>query len=58
MPWSAMKQATVCQHPGSNDQEIADEPDWGQGHHNHHVGYLNRQHRLAGLTHDGDHEPI
>lgn len=49
-----MKQATVSRHPGSNEQEIQDEPDWGQGHHNHHVGFLNRQHRYAGLTHDGD----
>lgn len=56
MPWSALKQAVVTQHPGSSTKEVEDEPDWGQGH-NHRIGYLNRQGRLAGLTHDGDHDP-
>jgi nitrate reductase (NAD(P)H) len=40
--------------PGSSEQEIAEEPDWGAGHE-HRIGYRNRQNRYAGITHHGDH---
>lgn len=56
MPWDALKPAVVSRHPGASSQEIEDEPEWGRGH-NHRIGYLNRQGRLAGLTHDGDYDP-
>lgn len=56
MPWNALKPAVVTSHPGSSNKEIEEEPDWGYGH-NHRIGYLNRQGRVAGLTHDGDHDP-
>lgn len=41
-------------HPGSSDQEVADEPNW-DGVHQHRIGYLNSSNRVPGLTHDGDH---
>lgn len=56
MPWDALKPAVVTQHPGSSGKEIEEEPEWSRGH-NHRVGYLNRQGRFAGLTHDGDFDP-
>jgi len=56
MPWDALQPAVVSTHPGSSTEEIEDEPNWGQGH-NHRIGYRNRQNRLAGFTHDGDHDP-
>lgn len=56
MPWDALKPAIVSNHPGSSEKEISEEPNWGRGH-NHRIGYLNRQNRIAGLTHDGDYDP-
>lgn len=56
MPWDALKPAIVSGHPGSSEQEIEEEPNWSRGH-DHRIGYLNRQGRLAGLTHDGDYDP-
>ena len=40
---------------GSSQKEIDEEPDWGAGH-NHRVGFRNNTDRVAGFTHDGDHE--
>ncbi|KIW68544.1 hypothetical protein PV04_04483 [Phialophora macrospora] len=56
MPLPAPRCPYVRTHPGSSEQEIADEPDWGAGH-NHRIGYRNRHGRFAGLTHEGDHDP-
>lgn len=53
MPMPAPKQARVTRHPGSTKQEIADEPEWN-GNHQHRIGFINRQNRVAGITHDGD----
>lgn len=44
---------SVCSHPGSTNEEIAREPDWGAGHENR-IGVQNTQDRLPGLTHSGD----
>ncbi|KEF55898.1 uncharacterized protein A1O9_07478 [Exophiala aquamarina CBS 119918] len=44
----------VLHPPGSSQQEIADEPDWHSGH-NHRIGYRNKDDRVAGFTHDGEH---
>lgn len=55
MPLSAPRYPHVRYHPGSSEQEIADEPEW-TGQHDHRIGFLNRQNRVAGLTHDGDHD--
>lgn len=56
MPWNKLSPANTTNHPGSSEQEIADEPNWGAGH-NHRIGYRNRQGRNPGYTHDGDHDP-
>lgn len=56
MPWDALKPAVVSGHPGSTEKEISEEPNWGRGH-NHRIGYLNRQGRFAGVTHNGDYDP-
>ena len=40
---------------GSSQEEIDEEPEWGAGH-NHRVGFRNKADRVAGFTHDGDHE--
>lgn len=43
----------VQEHPGSSQQDIEHEPDWTEGH-DHRIGYLNRQDRRPGFTHEGD----
>ena len=40
---------------GATKKEVDEEPQWGAGH-NHRVGFLNKQSRVAGFTHDGDHD--
>lgn len=56
MPWDALKPAIVSQQSGASEQEIEEEPNWRRGH-DHRIGFLNRQGRFAGLTHDGDYDP-
>lgn len=56
MPWDKLTAPVVSSNPGSSEQEIGDEPDWGTGH-NHRIGFRNRQGRTPGFTHDGDHDP-
>lgn len=56
MPWEKLTKTTISSHPGSSEQEIASEPDWSSGH-NHRIGFINRQGRTPGYTHDGDHDP-
>ena len=55
MPTPPAAVATVTNHPGSSQTDIANEPQWTRKHQ-HRVGYLNRSGRVAGLTHDGDYE--
>lgn len=43
----------ITPHPGSSQKAIEDEPDWG-GTHQNRIGFLNRQDRLVGHTHQGD----
>ncbi|KFZ24223.1 hypothetical protein V502_01290 [Pseudogymnoascus sp. VKM F-4520 (FW-2644)] len=43
----------VTPHPGSSQKAIEDEPDWG-GIHQNRIGFLNRQERPTGHTHQGD----
>lgn len=43
----------ITPHPGSSQKAIADEPDWG-GIHQNRIGFLNRQERPTGHTHQGD----
>ncbi|KFX88645.1 hypothetical protein V490_07496 [Pseudogymnoascus sp. VKM F-3557] len=43
----------ITPHPGSSQKEIEDEPDWG-GTHQNRIGFLNRQDRPVGHTHQGD----
>lgn len=43
----------ITPHPGSSKKEIEDEPDWG-GIHQNRIGFLNRQERPTGHTHQGD----
>jgi nitrate reductase (NAD(P)H) len=50
-PW----RVRVGNFTGATKKEIDEEPHWGVGH-NHRVGFLNRQSRVAGFTHDGDHD--
>lgn len=45
--------SNVQHHPGSSEQDIANEPDWGAGHQ-HRVGYRNSNNRVPGLTGEGD----
>jgi nitrate reductase (NAD(P)H) len=42
-------------HPGSNQDEIDNEPDWKAGG-NHRIGFRNKHNRFPGLTHVGDDE--
>jgi len=46
----------VNHHPGSTQEEIRNEPDWGSldSSNEHRIGYKNRQDRLPGLTHPDD----
>lgn len=43
----------ITPHPGSSQKAIEDEPDWG-GIHQNRIGFLNRQERPTGHTHQGD----
>ena len=40
---------------GSSQKEIDEESEWGAGH-NHRVGFRNNADRVAGFTHDRDHQ--
>ncbi len=51
----APRKAHVGNFPGSSKEEVENEPDWHTGH-NHRVGFRNNQDRIAGFTHDGDHD--
>jgi nitrate reductase (NAD(P)H) len=55
MPAPPATTATVTSHPGSTADEILQEPAWGAGHQ-HRIGFVNRSGRVAGFTHDGDHD--
>lgn len=48
--------AVVSKHPGSSEQDIANEPNWGFSGHNHRIGFTNNEDRQPGFTHEGDHE--
>ncbi len=43
----------VRRHPGSSQNDVDNEPDWGAGPLNR-IGYRNQQNRFPGLTHIGD----
>ncbi|KAK4632266.1 Nitrate reductase [NADH] 1 [Fulvia fulva] len=49
IPWTVH----VREHPGSTKDGISNEPDWSHGHQ-HRIGFLNRQGRLPGVTHQDD----
>lgn len=49
VPW----RVRIVDHPGSTREEIEQEPDWEVAH-GQHVGYLNRDNRRPGLTHNFD----
>ncbi|KAF2758588.1 hypothetical protein EJ05DRAFT_452115 [Pseudovirgaria hyperparasitica] len=53
IPWKVK----VTVHPGSSQDDIANEPDWQKGHQ-HRIGFRNRQDRRPGITHvyDGAHD--
>jgi len=53
MPPALSRTAVTTNHPGSTQQEIDDEPDWGFGH-NHRIGYVNSDDRYPGFTHSND----
>lgn len=53
MPPAPSRTAVTTNHPGSSQQEIDDEPDWGFGH-NHRIGYVNSDDRYPGFTHSND----
>ncbi|KAL1593157.1 hypothetical protein SLS60_010764 [Paraconiothyrium brasiliense] len=53
VPWRVQ----ITDHPGSSREEIDQEPDWDIGHQ-HLVGFLNRDHRRPGLTHNADYSNI
>lgn len=58
MPWSQLRRVKISDHPGSNAQEVQEEPDWHK-EPIHRIGFFNhQQNRHAGLTHDGDHQPL
>lgn len=45
--------ARVADHPGSSQEDIESEPDWGLGR-NHRIGFLNNDDRRPGLVHGAD----
>lgn len=53
IPWRVQ----VTNHPGSSLEEIENEPSWESGHQ-HRVGFLNRDNRRPGITHDVDEKDI
>lgn len=53
MPPAPSRTAVTTNHPGSTQQEIDDEPEWGFGH-NHRIGYVNSDDRYPGFTHQDD----
>lgn len=41
---------SVRQHPGSSQEDIKNEPNWGSQKHEHYIGFKNAQRRKPGLT--------
>jgi nitrate reductase (NAD(P)H) len=51
IPWRVQ----TVSHPGSTQKEIEQEPSWeAEYHHQHRIGYKNRDNRRPGVTHEQD----
>ena len=55
MPTPPASKACTTDHPGSSEQDTNDEPHW-DAQRNHRIGFRNRQERIAGFTHNVDHD--